>query len=61
MFISAILNPLDVIKVVLQTQSQLKPLDNHPHPVSDLILHPTRCLYANARYHGSWGCNTINL
>jgi len=35
MFISVILNPLDVIKVVLQTQSQLKPLDNHPHPVSD--------------------------
>ena len=54
MFISTILNPMDVVKVVLQTQSQLKPLDNHPHPVSDVILHPSRSLYANARYHGSW-------
>lgn len=54
MFISAVLNPMDVIKVVLQTQSQLKSLDSHPHPVSDLILHPTRSLYAHARYHGAW-------
>jgi len=54
MFISAILNPMDVIKVALQTQSQLKALDNHPHPVSDVLLHPSRSLYANARYHGAW-------
>jgi len=54
MFISAILNPLDVVKVVLQTQSQLKSLDSHPHPISDVVLHPSRSLYANARYHGAW-------
>ncbi|CAF1553176.1 unnamed protein product [Adineta steineri] len=54
MFISAVLNPMDVIKVVLQTQSQLKALDNHPHPVSDLFLHPSRSLYTHARYHGTW-------
>jgi hypothetical protein len=54
MFISAVLNPMDVIKVVLQTQSQLKSLDNPTHPVSDLILHPSRSLYGHSRYHGSW-------
>ncbi|CAF1161062.1 unnamed protein product [Rotaria sordida] len=54
MFISTILNPMDVIKVVLQTQSQLKALDDHPHPVSDLVLHPSRTLYPHARYHGAW-------
>jgi solute carrier family 25 protein 14/30 len=54
MFISTVLNPLDVVKVVLQTQSQLKALDTHPHIVGDVILHPSRSLYANARYHGSW-------
>ena len=54
MFISAILNPMDVIKVVLQTQAQLKALDNQSHSVSDLLLHPSRSLYAHARYHGAW-------
>jgi hypothetical protein len=54
MLISAILNPMDVIKVALQTQSQLKSLDNHPHPVSEIILHPSRSLYGNSRYHGAW-------
>ncbi|UJR24013.1 hypothetical protein I4U23_026978 [Adineta vaga] len=54
MFISAVLNPMDVIKVVLQTQSQLKAIEHHAHPVSDFLLHPSRSLYANARYHGTW-------
>lgn len=58
MLISAVLNPMDVVKVVLQTQSQLKLLDSHPHPVSDVILHPTRSLYAHARYHGAWHAAT---
>lgn len=53
MIISAVLNPMDVVKVVLQTQSQLKLLDSHPHPVSDVILHPNLSLYSNARYHGA--------
>ena len=54
MFISAVLNPMDVTKVVLQTQSALKPLDSHPHLTTDLLLHPSRSLYAHARYHGAW-------
>ena len=54
MFISAVLNPMDVVKVVLQTQSQLKSIEHHAHPVSDFLLHPSRSLYANARYHGTW-------
>ena len=42
MFISAVLNPLDVVKVALQTQSQLQTLVS------------SRSLYDNARYHGTW-------
>ena len=51
MLISAILNPMDVVKVALQTQSQLKSLD---HSVRDLLLHPSRSLYDHCRYHGTW-------
>ena len=51
MFISAVLNPMDVVKVVLQSQSQLKSFE---HSVREVLLHPSRSLYDHCRYHGTW-------
>ena len=55
MLISAILNPMDVVKVALQTQNQLKPsATGSTAEMSDLLLHPCRSLHDRGLYRGSW-------